>query len=179
MEGSRPDGEESVRRLAEMLREAERALDHQVRALEEQDDKSEQLITLGVAAIGGGLALALIALREPSRPGGLPGPVLFGAASLFNLVAIAMFLNSYIGFFRHVEAHVGPSLDWLKDKSNDPEWSLANHYVSLLSDTANYAKHNLARMLHSTRWRRRGLYWLSASISGYLAASLLIRGGAI
>lgn len=54
--------------LREMLREMERVIDHQIRALEEQDDKSEQLIRLVIAALAGGIALGSFLVRGSPKP---------------------------------------------------------------------------------------------------------------
>lgn len=52
--------------LREMLREQERVIDHQIRALAEQDGNSEHMIKLCVAALAGGVALASVLLRDPT-----------------------------------------------------------------------------------------------------------------
>lgn len=47
--------------LAEMLREAERVVDRTFRMAEETDDKTEQMMAMGIASLAGGLALASLA----------------------------------------------------------------------------------------------------------------------
>lgn len=163
--------------LRELLREAERVIDHQIRALGDLDRKSEQMITLGVAALGGGLAIGLLLVREASGP---VGPfVVILLAALANLVALAMFVNAYVGAPRPSEAHVGPSLNWLQQKANDPDWTGERHYISVLADHATYGGHNLGMMKHAARWRRQGLAWLGGALIGYLASLVFILGGRI
>lgn len=94
-----------------MLRESERTLDHQVRAMEELDDKSEHMLTLGVAAIGGGVTLASLAVVN--IPASIDRSFIVGilVAGILNLGSLLLFAGSYIGFKRHTEVHIGPRLE--------------------------------------------------------------------
>lgn len=71
--------------LPEILREAERALDHSLRALEELDDKSEQLIALAMATVGAELAAfaSLSALSSAGAPAIVRFTALVGLTGAF------------------------------------------------------------------------------------------------
>lgn len=158
--------------LEALLHDAERVIDHQVQAVEELDDKSEHMIGLAVALLGGGLSLALFAVsRNNIHPNVWFFWMLLGAGAV-NLVAIVAFLESYIGFRRGVEVHVGPSLSWIQAKAQDETWGVPSHYLSLLSDEGYpaYYKFNLAKMLHSAGARRFGLFTLAGAVLLYTVA---------
>ena len=159
--------------LAALLGEAERVIDHQAKAMEELDDKSEHMVGLGVALLAGGLSIATFLIGKDSAP--RPDWTFFlllCAAGAANLAAILAFLESYVGFRHGAQVAVGPSLDWLQTRSLDPTWSLPSHRLSLLSQDGYpaYAQANAETMAHSARARRIGLFLLAAALLLYLAA---------
>lgn len=162
--------------LEALLHDAERIIDHQIRAIEELDDKSEHMIGLGVALLAGGLSLATFTVSEGSLD---PGPFFLGGmvvAGAANLVALGSFLVSYIGFPRDSEAGTGPSLDWIHSKSCDRDWTYQSHLLSLLSANGYpaYSRVNLGRIEHSMRARRNGLLALAVAVPLYTVASAQI-----
>lgn len=73
--------------LREMLREQERVINHQIRALAEQDGESKHMIKLCVAALAGGVALASVLLRDPTDV--TPMSILpIGLAAALNLISL-------------------------------------------------------------------------------------------
>jgi hypothetical protein len=117
--------EPQERLLAALVRDAERVIDHQVKAMEELDDESEHMLGLGVALLAGGLSIATFLVGGGSAPH--PGWAFFCllcAAGATNIVAILAFLESYVGFQHGTRLAVGPSIEWLRAKANDPTWSL-------------------------------------------------------
>lgn len=167
--------------LGVLLHDAERVIDHQIQAVEELDDKSEHMIGLAVALLAGGLSLALFAVsRDHIHPDAWFYWMLLGAG-VVNLVGIVAFLESYIGFRRGVEVHVGPSLAWIQTKAQDNTWGVSSHYLSLLSDEGYpaYYKFNLAKMLHSAGARRFGLLTLAGSVLLYTVALVYLLAQAI
>lgn len=150
-----------------MLRESERTIDQQVRAMEELDDKSEHMLTLGVAALGGGAALATFAIANARLS--VDAVFLAGVfiAGSLNLLALLLLSASYIGFRQHIERHVGPRLAWIAEKSNDATWRLLDHYLSLVMDYPSYEDWNAKRMAASAKKRRYGLNALLLAVLAY------------
>lgn len=164
------------RLLAVMLQDAQRVIDHEVRAIEESDDKTEHLIGLGVAALAGGLGLASLVAGRQEIVLGWGFFAAIGAGGMLNLASLGMFLASYVGLKGNRAAIVGPSLEWLQEKSLQLGWNVQSHYLSLLSQDGlpAYSRSNLARLASAAKLRRHGLYLLSASVAGYTGAFLLI-----
>jgi hypothetical protein len=75
----------------------------------------------------------------------LPGVPLAIAASL-NLGALSAFVDAYVGFRHHVEAHVGPNPSWVARKALDNAWNLEEHLLALITDHEAYSAHNLSVM---------------------------------
>lgn len=161
--------------LREMLREAERVLDRQFRMMEEHDDKTEQAIALGVATLGGGVALATFA-RAGTAPLAM-GFVVFGAA--LNLLALLWLLEAYVGLSRKESLRMGPNLRWLAAKANDRTWSLEDHLLTLIKDVPAHWDANLAALRAVAGRRRSGLLMLLVSMSSYAMGTLYILGGGI
>lgn len=159
--------------LAALVRDAERVIDHQVQAMEELDDKSEHMLGLGVALLAGGVSIAtFLAGRESAPRPDWTFFCLLCAGGTTNIAAILAFLESYVGFRHGTRLAVGPSLEWIQAKANDPDWSLPSHRLSLLSEEGypTYARVNSIKMAHSARARRLGLASVAAAVILYFAA---------
>lgn len=161
----------------ELLREAERVIDHQVRSIERSDSKSAELLRLGVAALAGGLALAALTAQYAPRAANTLVLFLFGAGGVFNLISLLFFLSAYTGFKRHPESHTGPRLSWLVTKANLPGWTLPEHVLSLLVALNSFEEHNVLELIRSADWRRRGLYALGIALVSYAGSTFFILGG--
>lgn len=160
--------------LAEMLREAEKIVDHQVQAIEEMDDKAEQMIGIGIGTLGGGLALAAF-LADRTGVTGIVAPYSAVAIPLsLSVAAILFFLESYIGILNPRSAAVGPDLRWIREKSNDSGWGLKDHYLSVLAAYPNFYDANMKKMEHSVTWRRRGLFVLMIAVASYAVGAYYI-----
>lgn len=156
--------------LHEMLRECERTIDHQVRALEEHDDKTAHMLTLTVAALGGGVALVGLAFgsfRADLDVFFVASAVLAGA---INITSVLLLVGAYVGFRRHTEVHIGPSVAWIADKANDAEWSVLDHYLCVVKDYPSYYEWNTQRSQASAARRRRGVQALCVAVAGYAFA---------
>jgi hypothetical protein len=81
-----------------MLREAERVVDHQMRAAEALDRKTERVIPLGVAALGAGVALAAVASRQVNLPVEPALALAILVPALLNVLALLWRLDAYLGF---------------------------------------------------------------------------------
>lgn len=165
-----PDANDDL--LREMLREAERDIDHQIRAIEEEDDKTEQSLALAVAVLAGALALASLVAGQ----GRIDRPFLLATAggAALNILALLRLLDAYAGLRQTRSVHVGPRLDWLAEKVRDSGWGFADHLSSLIADYANYHAHNAE--VHRDLWRerRRALKTLVAAILAYAIAAFYI-----
>jgi hypothetical protein len=168
--------------LAILLHDAERVVDHQVKAMEELDDKSEHMVGLGVAMLAGSLSIATFLVGKESAP--RPDWTFLwrlGAAGAANILAILAFLESYVGFRHGTEVVVGPSLDWVAQKSQDRDWNTASHLSSLLSPDGYpaYARFNRANLRRSAAARRAGLLALAGAVVLYAGALIDIMAKAM
>lgn len=161
-----------------MLREQERVIDHQVRAIEELDDKSEHMLRLSIAALAGALTLASFLLRGPDQ---VPPLVLlpFGSAAALNLCALVFLVDAYVGFRHHAEAHVGSDPAWVAERAEDPAWTLEEHLITLIQDSPGFSAHNIQVMERATHRRRLGVYSLLVALVLYVVGYLYILSGVI
>lgn len=155
-----------------MLREAERAVDHQVRVMEEQDDKTERVRTLSVAALGGALALATFVRQFAPLDG--PFLVVFGAGALANLLALLRFLRAYVALPK--ARATGPDPRWIAEKANESTWSRERHLIALLQNYPAYFDHNAAVLARVVAERLAGLLLLTGSLGAYAAGAIYILG---
>lgn len=166
---------EDGRFLAEALRIAERILDHQARAIERLDEKSQNAITLGVAALGGGLALgSLVTTRDPAMD--VIFEALFAGAGALNLAALLLLLDAYTGlrsqrFFRY-----GVSIAWMASYES---FSVGKLHRSLLATLHEITVGNHHTMRLITRRRRQGLGGLMGAVALYAFALVYIVGRAV
>ena len=162
--------------LAEMLREAERAVDQQLKVLEELDDKSEQLLAVALATLGSGLALVTFAsgrealLLDPSFRG------LVGLAIVSNLCALLAVLRGYVGAGQGRERFAGPSPRWLKEKANLSDWTMERHQVTVIGGFADWFDHNAALMDAQRRTHRLGVLVLAVAVLLYAWAGIYVLG---
>lgn len=159
--------------LAEMLREAERVVDRLFRMAEEQDDKTEQTIAFGVAALGGGLALMTFAAGQ--RILDVPGFVLLLGGGITNLLALQRFLGAYLGLPRASGLFVGPDPSWLADAADALPDAVA-HLHLVLRLHATTAPENLAALRRVAAQRRTGLGILLLALVQYAFGAFYIVG---
>lgn len=118
----------------EMIRAAERALNQQLHAAEELDDKSEQMIPLAVGTMGAEVA-AFGFVADRAHPPATAQAIL-GVAFILAFAALASFLDAYVG---------------------------KRYALSLLEGYASYFTSNARLMAVSSASRRIGLGLLAAS----------------
>lgn len=148
---------ERARGLAELQRQAERVLDHEVTARERMDAKTQHLMGVGLATLAGGVALATFAAeRLPGKvAGGFVAAV--GFAALANLAAMGLLTASYVGFRGHAEVAVGPGLDGLAEKAQDPSWTREETYVNVLVAAQSFSRYNRSGAHEAATWRRKAI----------------------
>lgn len=145
----------------EIVREAERAVDHQVKDAEESDDKNEHLIGLSVALVGAEVA-AYAYVRANSTVSGIASyaiPVAIGLA----LAALMALLDAYVGLWRRGRVVTGPHPAWLALKANDPAWTSTEHMVAVAAAFQEVHAMNTAALGAAAASRRIGLGLLLAS----------------
>jgi hypothetical protein len=152
--------------LREMLREAERVIDHEVRAIEELDKKTAQALTLSLS----GLSLFVLL-------GGFVGPkaspaflALFMVAGVLNAGAVYLLVKSYHGPESRAEVNVGPSPVWMAEKLGTQE-GLGDHYAAVLFGYAEYHIHNVRFMDEIKKARSNAVGLLSLAGAFYAAAA--------
>lgn len=157
-----------------MLREAERVVDRLFRMAEEQDDKTEQTITFGVAALGGGLALMTFAAGQGLLD--LAGFVLLLAGGVTNLLALQRFLGAYLGLPRASGLFVAPDPNWLVVAANAESPSPGAHLREVLRLHAMTAPANLAALRRVAAQRRIGMWILLLALAQYAFGAFYIVG---
>ena len=150
-----------------MVLDVERLTDHQIRAANRLDQKAQQMITLGVATVGGSLTLLFVLGEAGGLPRGIGLGALLVAGLAAEIAAIGFFVDAYVGFRTHHEMYPAPGAHWLVSKAADPGWNLGSHLTSLISTYAEYADLNQASMGRSAKARSRGLYALLFGVVVY------------
>ena len=159
------------------MRQMERYVDHQIRAAEELDDKTEQLLTLAIAGIGGGIALSYFVPPAPTvLLGGLPPTaILLVLGFLTNLATVFVLLDAYVGLAPDRAPRIGPGADpeWLAQVTLDPTWKLAHVHHATMKGLRERAIENSNEHRRIGALRRRALMILIVAFVLYGAASLL------
>lgn len=160
--------------LRELLRQAERVLDHQARGMEEQDDKTEQPLALGVATLGGGLALATWVTQVGGSD--LFFGLLIAAGALVNLVSLPTLMGAYLVL--PLTLQVGPHPRWLAEQARDLETVLREVLLDLVETGPAYYEMNANALIRTSRERGRGLRLLLVAVCLYVlsAAYMLVQG---
>lgn len=165
--------------LREMVREAERVIDHQVRVWEGLDAKAEQLMRLALLVLAGAVALATFFVQRPGVPFDAVFLAIFLGAGLLVVFAILYLLASYAGFRSDRRLSVGPAPAWLVDRSTRSDPSLRDHLRAVLETYRDEYEENRRRMDLAAESRMCGLALLVAGIGAYAAAFIYVVGGAI
>lgn len=160
--------------LWEILREAERAIDHQLTVLADLDERTGEMVKLGVATLGGGLvALAFLVDRA-----GVPESGSVRAAVVvcivLNLMALMFFLDVYVGVFRRHQRQAGADPQWLAERANDPTWRIDQHFLEVVAGHGTYFRENARLMATSAKSRRAGIVLLVAAVIGYMGVALYL-----
>lgn len=166
------DASSGLARLEEMVRESERVIDHQVRAIEEVDRKAAHLTTSAQAALGGGVLLAtFVAADVPGRVD-LLFLAAFSTGGILNVLSLTHLFGPVRGRERVERIGVGPDPEWVASKSRQTDWDLGVHLLSVLEGLSRYAATNRGMLRRKAVRRYRGLRLLSGALALY-AASLM------
>lgn len=163
---------ERVEVLAELLRQAERVIEQQAQAREQLDSKTQEIMAIGLAALGGGVALATFVAEKLVGAPVWPVMGALAAAGLLNLVALGLFIAAYIGFADQVELAIGPDLEWVRQKAEDPSWTREETLLNLIIATPQYAAFNRASGEEAARQRRWGILILGLAVIAYAGIGL-------
>ena len=171
-----PAGDPDAPILAELTRESERIIDIQVRAFERAEDRSDRLMSLSLAVLGGGLSVgAFVAAGDPrwARYAALSLVVL---GVILNLASFLLFLRASPGLLEHHDVRPGPSLSVLARRAGNETWVLADHYQVYIDAMAECHIENLANLARAVIGRQRGLRLVLCAIGAYALALFLIAG---
>lgn len=155
---------ERARGLAELQRQAERVLDHEAQARERMDAKTQHVMGVGLATLAGSVALATFASENLAGRAGWGLVAAVGLAALANLAAMVLLAAAYVGFRAHAELAIGPGLDWLADKAQDPSWTCEETHLNVLAAVRSFSHYNRAGTREAARWRRRAIYLLGLAV---------------
>lgn len=143
-----------------MLRECELGLQQQIEIMKELDDKTEQMVTLGVAILGAEVAGTALLLRE-SRSG---AAWFLAAAVALGIMGLLVLVDAYVGWSRAGRAATGPSLAWIAEKAQDPEWTEARHLAATIGAYPSFAATNEVDLRRRVIAHRRSVGCLLASV---------------
>lgn len=160
--------------MAELIREAERALDLQVRAFERGDSRAEQMIGLASAALVAGAGAVSAAVAGTTGPLPWPPILLSFAGSVSTLLSIGLFVRAYLGLRDQPKLRAGPSSEWLLSESRTPGTSLVGHWRTALQVHADSYTENLVSLDSALRARRLGLRTLVAGVLLFAGALFYI-----
>lgn len=162
--------------VIELVRQGERALDHQIRASEEQDAKSRHLLTLTAAILAVGAAIGGLAITEADsnveKIWKIPFAALLGLGLFFGGMAFFLFARSY-GFSTNPATKwgVGWDMDTLEQAADEGDLPAEVHRATLIG-LPKWFNQNSQHLKESAKRRSRGMLWLLMG-GASLAASLL------
>lgn len=165
--------------LQEMVRQAERVIDHQMRVWEQLDTKAEQMMRLSLLILAGAVTLATFFLQDSTVALDRVFLAVFVGAGLFVVVAILFFVASYTGFREDRRFRVGPSPAWLQRRAHYVGRSPMEHRMASLAAYREYFDANRGGIDLALRSRKRGLIFLVAGILLFVGAFVYVVGGAI
>lgn len=165
--------------LREMVREAERVVDHQARLWEGLDAKAEQLMRLALLTLAGAVALATFFLQVQDIPLDETFLFLFLAGGLLVVLAVLFIVSSYVGIRSDRRFDVGPSPAWLVERSSHRNSTLEVHLGKVLETYEEDFATNRRRMDLVARSRRWGVLMLVWGTAVYAAGFIYVVGGTI
>lgn len=169
------DEPREFRDLAEMVREGERVLDIQGESYQQQDEKSQQAIGLGLGSLGGLFAIATFLADRLQPSFDVQAWRLITLAGVLNIVALLFFIDAYIGLRRSTGSRaVVPGLPWLCEKAASSEWTLEDHYLSLLEDFRRCFEINTRLIARRIARRRQGVVLLLLGLTAGASAFLYV-----
>lgn len=145
--------------LREMVRESERVIDGQLKAIEELDDKGEAAIRVAVLALVFGFSMGAFVVQTNETPWILRfwTIMVVGTGIILNLVALALIVHSYSSLSGRRDAQTTPDITALPKRHKTPLMDLEIHFEGLIEGYGNAQKANHAHMETVTKWRRIGL----------------------
>lgn len=176
--GPRPRGTlvDRVAVLREMVREAERVIDHQARVWEGLDGKAEQLMRLALLALAGAVGLATFLLQMRDVHLDEVFLALFLAAGFVVVLATLFFVSAYAGIRSDRRFDVGPAPAWLAERSHRRNPALGAHLREVLATYDEDYEANRRRMDLVARSRKRGVLMLVAGIAVYAVGFIYVVG---
>lgn len=167
----------------EVLRQLERLLDHEVRTIEEIDDKLELLLGFHLAVIGGGIALARNLAAAPTNSlGASPPPVvlaLLAGGTLVLGVSFLLLLRGYLGWSPGTgpDTVSGPSPAALVAARRDSRVTFADLLEGLIYGYQAYIDELEDTFRTSVAYRRMGLAASFTGLGLYTAATFITVAG--
>ena len=175
------DASDDDARLAELLRQQERYIDHQLRRHEELLDQIEQLLSLAVALGGGGVALLRWTAGYAAAGRGwldltVVVAVTVGLASAF--VAALVLLDLYIGLTarRAPRIEAGPDPGWVREIAGNRAWNLQHVRHAIIRGLDERVARNRVRPARLGRRRRASVLGLLVAVGTYGIAILMAWG---
>lgn len=169
-------------KLAEILLELRRLMDHSIRAIEEVDDKVELLLGVSIALLGTGLGITGGLLSGSFGVTGTPTTVALGllfAGVGLNGTGSLLLLHGYVGLTPGTARRVrtGPDPQWLASVAEEVDWDIEAVRAALVKGYRHYLRTARAGLDHLGRLRRLALHAVLAGTAAYLAATLMMVGG--
>jgi hypothetical protein len=162
---------EALEALADL---ASKDLEAQVATAEVIRQKTESAIGLGTAALGGGYALVGLAVEKIPAALGWPLLVLVVVAGTLNLLALLFFVRSTLAI--RTSLIVGPSPDWVREKSKDATWTKNDLWASLLSKFPEKSRANDEVMKRAVDRRIAGMRLLILAMAFHALTFVYVLG---
>lgn len=148
--------------LESILRQMERYVDHQVRAVEELDDKIEQLLAIDLLLLGLGITLLDRAVGRSLVDPGAPSLVLTGPLVVGFLAVVGsmiLLIRGYVGVgsSRGPRHQAGPDPGWLAQAAEEEGWTRSHFLHGLIKGYERWAEDNENEISRIVRGRRAAL----------------------
>lgn len=160
-----------------MVREAERVIDGQLKAIEELDDKGENMIRLAVLGAILGLTMGSLTASNFHDKGVLAiwAIAIIGAGVVAALASLYVLVHSYASLGGERNAGGNPDVTDLPRRHRTKNMDLEIHFDGLLDGYAEAFQKNVCLMKTMTWWRRAGTKVLAyGAIPLYMAGMVLV-----
>lgn len=160
--------------LAELVRQGERVLDHQVQQSDTQDEKSRQVLALVAGLLAAAAAGSGFLAGVPEVDAGwLLAPLVVLVTAMLACAARAFHLaaSAYLGRPGEDKLVVGWGAKPLRQAGEEGD-ALADVHLSTLAGMESWIQANLASQTRSKALRLRSYWWLFAAGACLVAASM-------
>lgn len=163
--------------VVEIEHKIEEMLKSQRQTMDRLDEKSALLIRLGVLSLVGGIGIVTFLLQAVPEVLGWTLLLILVSGAGWNLLGIVLLLISYLGLQGTTDIAMGPSAKWLKEKSQDENWTRGDLARSVADKAPTYLQHNTRILKRSGNFRTLGWFGLLIAVLFYSGTMIYIAVG--